>query len=52
MVARRSMVKGMNEMAVGANQINRAVNRTNEIGGRNKGNIDALVREASKFRAE
>ncbi|MDR2574885.1 MAG: methyl-accepting chemotaxis protein [Treponema sp.] len=41
---------GMNEMAIGADHINLAVNRVNEISGRNKENIDILVREVSRFK--
>jgi len=41
---------GMNEMADGAEQINIAVNRVNEISGKNKENIDFLVREVSRFK--
>jgi len=41
---------GMNEMAIGADQINLAVNRVNEISGKNKENIDILVREISRFK--
>jgi methyl-accepting chemotaxis protein len=44
--------QGMNEMATGADQINVAVNRVNTISGENKGNIDILVREVSKFKVE
>ncbi|MDR0442652.1 MAG: methyl-accepting chemotaxis protein [Treponema sp.] len=43
---------GMNEMAAGANQINAAVNRVNELCGTNRRNIDALVKEVSKFKVE
>jgi methyl-accepting chemotaxis protein len=43
---------GMNEMAAGADQINVAVSRVNEISGQNKENIDILVREVSKFKVE
>ncbi|MDR1655397.1 MAG: methyl-accepting chemotaxis protein, partial [Treponema sp.] len=43
---------GMNEMAGGADQINAAVNRVNEISGQNKDNIDVLVKEVSKFKVE
>ncbi|MDR2485936.1 MAG: methyl-accepting chemotaxis protein [Treponema sp.] len=43
---------GMNEMAGGAAQINIAVNRVNEICGKNKDNIDILVREVSRFKVE
>jgi methyl-accepting chemotaxis protein len=42
----------MNEMAGGADQINAAVNRINELSGRNRDNIDILVREVSLFKVE
>ncbi|MDR2923404.1 MAG: methyl-accepting chemotaxis protein [Treponema sp.] len=41
---------GMNEMAIGAEHINNAVHRVNEISGKNKENIDILVREVSRFK--
>jgi methyl-accepting chemotaxis protein len=40
----------MNEMASGAEQINIAVTRVNEISIKNKENIDNLVREVSRFK--
>jgi methyl-accepting chemotaxis protein len=40
----------INEMAAGADQINTAVIRVNEINNRNKKNIDLLVREAAMFK--
>ena len=43
---------GMNEMAIGAEQINLAVNQINELSGKNRGNIDLLVREVSRFKVE
>jgi methyl-accepting chemotaxis protein len=43
---------GMNEMVSGADQINSAVNRVNEISGVNRDNINALVREVSRFKVE
>ncbi|GHU64362.1 methyl-accepting chemotaxis protein [Spirochaetia bacterium] len=43
---------GMNEMATGADQINVAVTSVNEISGKNKENIDILVREVSRFKVE
>jgi methyl-accepting chemotaxis protein len=43
---------GMNEMATGAEQINIAVNRVNELTGQNRDNIDILVREVSRFKIE
>jgi methyl-accepting chemotaxis protein len=42
----------MNEMATGADQINVAVSRVNEISGQNKENIDVLVKEVSRFKVE
>jgi methyl-accepting chemotaxis protein len=48
----QEIANGMNEMASGADQINVAVIRVNEISGQNKENIDALVREVSKFKVE
>jgi methyl-accepting chemotaxis protein len=42
----------MNEMASGADQINVAVNRVNEISRQNKENIDILVQEVLKFKEE
>jgi methyl-accepting chemotaxis protein len=43
---------GMNEMASGANQVNAAIHRVNELTGQNRDNIDALVREVSRFKVE
>jgi len=43
---------GMNEMASGAEQINIAVNRVNEISGKNREGIDTLMREVSRFKVE
>jgi methyl-accepting chemotaxis protein len=40
----------MTEMAAGADQINAAVVRVNEISGENKQNIGALSGEVSKFK--
>jgi methyl-accepting chemotaxis protein len=44
------MANGMEEMSKGAEQINVAVVRVNEISGENKTNIDALRAEVSKFK--
>jgi methyl-accepting chemotaxis protein len=41
---------GMHEMAIGAEQINLAVNRVNEISGKNKEHIDILAREVCRFK--
>ncbi len=43
---------GMNEMASGADQINTAVNRVNELSGKNRENIDMLLKEVAKFKVE
>jgi methyl-accepting chemotaxis protein len=43
---------GMNEMATGAEQINIAVNRVNELSSRNRENVDILVQEVSLFKIE
>jgi methyl-accepting chemotaxis protein len=48
----QEITNGMNEMATGADQINVAVNRVNEISGQNKNNIDVLVEEVSRFKVE
>jgi len=42
---------GMNEMAIGADQINSAVQRVNEISEENKRNINTLTAEIEKFKA-
>jgi len=41
---------GVNEMATGAQQVNTAVNRINEISAKNRENIGQLVREVSMFK--
>jgi methyl-accepting chemotaxis protein len=46
------LVNGMNEMAIGADNINIAVNRVNEISRENKQDIDALIGEVNKFKTE
>jgi methyl-accepting chemotaxis protein len=43
---------GVNEMSAGADQINVAVHAVNELCVKNRQNIDALVREVSKFKVE
>ncbi|MHC6203123.1 methyl-accepting chemotaxis protein [Breznakiellaceae bacterium SP9] len=48
----REIANGMNEMVSGAEQINRAVNRVNEISTLNKDNIDGLLNEVAKFKVE
>jgi methyl-accepting chemotaxis protein len=40
----------MNEMANGAEQINVAVHHVNEISGRNREGINALIKEVSRFK--
>jgi methyl-accepting chemotaxis protein len=48
----QEITNGMNEMAAGADQINAAVNQVNDISGKNKENIEILVREVSRFTVE
>jgi methyl-accepting chemotaxis protein len=43
---------GMNEMATGADQVNIAVNHVNDISGKNRDAIDALLKEVSRFKVE
>jgi len=50
--ATQEITLGMNEMASGAEQINVAVNHVNDISGKNREGIDALIREVSKFKVE
>jgi methyl-accepting chemotaxis protein len=51
-MATQEITNGMNEMAAGADQINAAVTQVNAISGRNKDNIDILVKEVSRFKVE
>ncbi|MHC6201856.1 methyl-accepting chemotaxis protein [Breznakiellaceae bacterium SP9] len=51
-MATQEITNGMNEMVCGADQINIAVNQVNNLSGRNKENIDILVREVSRFKIE
>ena len=48
--ATQEITNGMNEMASGAQQINVAVNRVNEICGKNNENIKHLIKEISRFK--
>jgi methyl-accepting chemotaxis protein len=50
--ATQEITSGINEMATGADQINVAVIRVNEISGQNKDSINVLVREVAKFKVE
>ncbi|MCL2230438.1 MAG: methyl-accepting chemotaxis protein, partial [Treponema sp.] len=43
---------GMNEMATGADQINIAVHRVNELTVSNKDKINTLLAEVAKFKVE
>ncbi|MCL2793267.1 MAG: methyl-accepting chemotaxis protein [Spirochaetaceae bacterium] len=51
-MATQEISGGMNEMAIGAEQINIAVNRVNELSEKNRENIDALMKEVSRFKIE
>jgi methyl-accepting chemotaxis protein len=48
----REITNGVNEMAIGAEQINVAVSRVNELSGQNQNNINILVEEVSRFKIE
>jgi methyl-accepting chemotaxis protein len=48
--ATQEITGGMNEMATGAEHINLAVNHVNGVSGKNRENIDALMREVSRFK--
>jgi methyl-accepting chemotaxis protein len=51
-MATYEITNGVNEMAIGAEQINVAVVRVNELSGENQKNIDILVDEVSRFKVE
>jgi methyl-accepting chemotaxis protein len=51
-MATQEITNGMNEMAVGAEQINTAVNQVNNISGENRDTIALLSKEVSKFKIE
>jgi methyl-accepting chemotaxis protein len=51
-LATGEIASGMNEMAAGADQINASVNHVNSVSGKNKENIEVLIREVSKFKVE
>jgi methyl-accepting chemotaxis protein len=46
----REITGGMNEIVAGTEHINVAVNRVNEISGKNRENIDQLMQEVSRFK--
>jgi methyl-accepting chemotaxis protein len=48
----QEITNGMNEMAIGADQMNSTVNQVNGISGRNKSDIDELIREVDKFKVQ
>jgi methyl-accepting chemotaxis protein len=48
--ATQEITTGMNEMAGSADQVNTAVNQVNEITGKNREYINALITEVSKFK--
>ena len=50
--ATQEITSGMNEMASGAEQINVAVNRVNELSGKNREGIEMLIKEVSRFKVE
>jgi methyl-accepting chemotaxis protein len=48
----QEIVGGINEMASGADEINVAVHRVNELSVKNRENIDLVIREVSRFKVE
>ncbi|MCL2069665.1 MAG: methyl-accepting chemotaxis protein [Treponema sp.] len=50
--ATKEIVSGMNEMAAGAEHIDAAVNHVNEISGKNREAINALMQEVSRFKVD
>ena len=50
--ATQEITNGMNEMASGADQINTAVHQVNELCGKNRESIAALVKDVSRFKVE
>jgi methyl-accepting chemotaxis protein len=48
----REISNGVSEIATGAEQINIAVTRVNDLSGKTQNNIDILVREVSRFKVE
>jgi len=50
--ATQEITSGMNEMANGADEINTAVHQVNDISGKNREGIDALMKEVSRFKVE
>jgi methyl-accepting chemotaxis protein len=46
------ITNGVNEMAIGAEQINAAVTQINELSGKNRSSINILVDEVSRFKVE
>ena len=50
--ATQEITNSMNEMASGAKQVNIAVHHVNEISGKNRDAINALLKEVSRFKVE
>ncbi|MCL1812299.1 MAG: methyl-accepting chemotaxis protein [Treponema sp.] len=50
--ATQEITGGINEMASGADQINVAVNRVNDLCGKNRQGIESLVKEVLRFKVE
>jgi len=46
----QEITNGINEMAAGAEQVNKAVNTVNDLTGRTKENISSLVKSVSGFK--
>ena len=48
----QEITSGMNEMAIGADQINIAVTQVNDISVKNKEAINKLISEVNRFKVE
>ena len=49
-IVTQEITNGINEMASGAEQVNEAINSVNELSGKNRENISALVEAVSQFK--
>ena len=49
-MATQEITNGINEMAAGTNQVNQAINNVNDLTGKNRENISALLASVSRFR--
>ena len=48
----QEITRGVNDMASGKNQVNTAINHTNELSGKNHEYIGLLIKEVSRLKAD